>query len=55
MNSVFDANPKENKWLYILQGHFLKQLKIIANLTKIDILHSWSQIFLNGMNIKHSF
>ena len=41
MNCVFDANLNDNKWLYILQGHFLKRLKIIANLTKIDILHSW--------------
>ena len=22
MNCVFDANLKDNKWLYILQGHF---------------------------------
>ena len=55
MNCVFDANLKDNKWLYILQGHFLKGLKIIANLTKIDISHSWPWIFMNGLNMKHSF
>ena len=27
MNCVFDANLKDNKCLYILQGHFLKRLK----------------------------
>ena len=26
MNCVFDANLKDNKWLYILQGHFLNRL-----------------------------
>ena len=55
MNCVFDANLKDNKWLYILLGHVLKWLKIIANLTKIDILHSWPWIFTNGLNMKHSF
>ena len=55
MNSVFDANLKDNKWLYILQEHFSTQLKIISNSTKIDILHNWSWIFMNVMNMKHSF
>ena len=45
MNCVFDANLNGNKWLHVLQGHFLNRLKIIANLTKIDILHSWPWIF----------
>ena len=27
MNCVFDANLKDNKWLYILKGPFLKRLK----------------------------
>ena len=45
MNCVFDANLKDNKWLYISQGNFLQRLKIIANLTKIDILHSWHMDF----------
>ena len=55
MNCLFDANLKDNKWLYILQGHFLKRLKIIANLSKIDILPSWPWIFMNGLNMKHYF
>ena len=55
MNYVFDANLKDNKWLYILQGPFFKRLEIIANLTKIDILHSWPWIFMNSLNMKHSF
>ena len=54
MNGVFDANLKDNKWLFILQGRFLKRLKTIANLTKIDILHSWPWLFMNGLNMKHS-
>ena len=37
-----------------LQGHFLNRLKIIANFTKIDILHSWPWIFLNGLCMKYS-
>ena len=36
-------------------GHFWKRLKIIASFTKIDILHSWPLIFMNGLNMKHSF
>ena len=55
MNCVFDANRKGNKWLYNLQGHFLKRLKIIVNLTKIDISHNWPRNFMNGLNMKHSF
>ena len=55
MNCVFDANLKDNKWLYISQGHFLKRLKIISNLTKIDILKTWPWIFMNCLNMKHSF
>ena len=55
INCEFDANIKDNKWLYFLQGHFLKRLKIIENLTKIDILHSWPWIFMNGLNMRHSF
>ena len=38
MICVFDGNFKDNKWLYILQGHFLNRLKIIANFAKIAIL-----------------
>ena len=41
MNCVFDANLNDNKWVYVLQGHFLDWMKIIANLTKIDSLHNW--------------
>ena len=44
MNCVFDANLNDNKWVYVLQGRFLNWMKIIANLTKIDSLHSWPQI-----------
>ena len=55
MNYVFDANLKDDKWLYILQGHFLKRLKIIANLSKINILHSWPWIFMNDLNIEYNF
>ena len=43
-NCVFDAKLNNNKWVYILQGHFLNWLKTIANLTKIDILRSWPWI-----------
>ena len=39
MNCVFDANLKDNKRLYILQGHFLKRQKIIPNFTKINFGH----------------
>ena len=41
MNCVFEANLNDNEWVYVLQGHVLNWLKIIANLTKIDSLHSW--------------
>ena len=41
MNCVFDANLNDNKWVYVLQGHFLNWMKIIVNITKIDSLHSW--------------
>ena len=30
MNCAFDATLRDRKWLYILQGHFLNRLKIIA-------------------------
>ena len=55
MNFVFDATLNDNKWVNVLQGHFLNLLKIIANLTKIDILHNWPCICTNGLNMKHSF
>ena len=40
MNGVFDAHLNDNKLVHVLQGHFLNWMKIIANLTKIDSLHS---------------